>query len=133
VLRRMLGALPKNPEVISTDKGNEWVGPVDLLLDAKGIIRRTKDPRDVNALAAVDRAIQNLKQRLAESLSADPGEWASRIKEVTIASAASSSLSDALGWGWTLPKVRIASSLSLCSSSNGPNVSPIMSCNPPAA
>ena len=85
VLRRMLGGVPKKPEVISTDKGNEWVGPVDALLDAKGIIRRTKDPRDVNALGVVDRAIQNLKQRLAESLSADPGEWASRIKEVVAA------------------------------------------------
>ncbi len=85
VLRRMLDALPKKPEVISTDKGNEWVGPVDALLDAEGIIRRTKDPRDVNALGVVDRAIQNLKQRLAESLSADPGEWASRIKEVVAA------------------------------------------------
>ena len=41
VLRRMLGALPKKPDVISTDKGNEFVGPVDALLDAKGIIRRT--------------------------------------------------------------------------------------------
>jgi hypothetical protein len=71
--------------VISTDKGNEWVGPVNALLDAKGITRRTKDPRDVNALGVVDRLIQNLKQRLAESLSADPGEWASRIKDVTVA------------------------------------------------
>ncbi len=82
VLRRMLGTLTKKPEVISTDKGNEFVGPVDALLDAKGIIRRTKDPRDTNALGVVDRVIQNLKQRLAESLSADPGQWAQRIKEV---------------------------------------------------
>jgi hypothetical protein len=85
VLRRMLDALPKKPAVISTDKGNEWVGAVDALLDAKGITRRTKDPRDVNALGVVDRLIQNLKQRLAESLSAEAGEWASRIKDVTAA------------------------------------------------
>jgi hypothetical protein len=65
--------------------GNEFVGPVDALLDSKGIIRRTKDPRDTNALGVVDRAIQNLKQRLAESLSADPGEWAQRIKVVVAA------------------------------------------------
>ena len=32
VLRRMLQALPI-PAVISTDKGNEWVGPVQELLD----------------------------------------------------------------------------------------------------
>ena len=35
VLRRMLLALPKQPAVISTDKGNEWVGPVQELLDEK--------------------------------------------------------------------------------------------------
>jgi hypothetical protein len=85
VLRRMLRALPKKPEVISTDKGNEFTGAVQSMLDAKGIIRRTKDPQDVNALGVVDRAIQNLKKRLAESLSAEEGEWASRIKEVTAA------------------------------------------------
>ena len=78
----MLQTLPKKPEVISTDKGNEFTGAVQSMLDAKGIIRRTKDPLDVNALSVVDRAIQNLKKRLAESLSAEEGEWASRIKEV---------------------------------------------------
>ncbi len=82
VLRRMLQGLPKKPGVISTDKGNEWTSAVADLLDGKGIIRRTKDPADANALAVVDRVTQNLKKRLAESISADPGERASRIKEV---------------------------------------------------
>ena len=68
-LRRMLAKLPKKPEVISTDMGNEWRGAVQDMLDAKGIIRRTKDPRVVNAIAVVDRVIHNLKTRLAESLS----------------------------------------------------------------
>jgi hypothetical protein len=36
VLRRMLLTLPKKPEVISTDRGNEWVGAVQELLDEKG-------------------------------------------------------------------------------------------------
>ena len=39
----------------------------------------------MNALGVVDRAIQNLKKRLAESLSAEEGQWASRIKEVVAA------------------------------------------------
>jgi hypothetical protein len=85
VLRRMLQRVPQKPEVISTDKGNEFTGAVQDMLDAKGIIRRSKDPQDVNALGVVDRAIQNLKKRLAESLSAEEGEWASRIKEVVAA------------------------------------------------
>jgi hypothetical protein len=82
VLRRMLAGLPKQPAMISSDKGNEWVGPVQELLDDSGIIRKTKDPSDVNALGVVDRAIQTLKKKLAESLSEEPGEWASRIKDV---------------------------------------------------
>ncbi len=82
VLPRMLQRVPKKPEVIPTDRGNEWIGSVQDMLDAKVIIRRTKDPQDVNAIGVVDRAIQNLKTRLAESLSAEPGEWASRIQEV---------------------------------------------------
>ena len=73
VLRRMLATLPKKPEVISSDKGLEFRGPVDALLAAKGIVRRTKDPQDTNALGVVDRAIQNLKTRLAVSLSAEVG------------------------------------------------------------
>ena len=85
VLRRMLLALPKMPAVVSTDKGNEWVGPVQELLDEKNIIRKTKDPADANALGVVDRAIQTIKTKLAESLSDEPGEWASRIKEVVSA------------------------------------------------
>jgi hypothetical protein len=82
VLRRLLTALPKKPSVISTDKGNEFVGVVQELLDEKTIIHKTKDPQDANALGVVDRAIQTLKKRLAESLSDEPGEWASRIKDV---------------------------------------------------
>ena len=42
---------------------------MDALLADKGIIRRAKDPNDVNGIAAVDRAIQNLETRLAESRS----------------------------------------------------------------
>jgi hypothetical protein len=82
VLRRMLTGLPKQPAMISSDKGNEWAGPVQELLDDRGILRKTKDPADANALGVVDRAIQTLKKKLAESLSEEPGEWASRIKEV---------------------------------------------------
>ena len=84
-LRRMLAKLPKKPEVISTDRGGEWLGAVQDMLHAKGIIRRTKDPRDVNAIAVVDRVIQNLKTRLAESLSEEPGQWATRIKDAVAA------------------------------------------------
>ena len=61
------------------------MGVAQELLDAKGIIRKTKDVADANALGVVDRAIMTLKKRLAESLSEEAGEWASRIKEVVSA------------------------------------------------
>ena len=74
VLRRLLATLPNKPKVFLTDLGNEWTGAVDALLAAQGIIRRAKAVEDTNALGVIDRAIQSLKTRLAESLSAEPGE-----------------------------------------------------------
>ena len=70
------------PEIISTDSGNEWKGAVEALLQERQIVHRTKDPSDVNALAAVDRFIQTLKKRLAENLASEKGEWADRVAEV---------------------------------------------------
>ena len=81
VLRRMLASLPKQPAVKFSDAGNEYVGAVQAMLDAKSIIRRVKDPQDTNALGVIDRAIQNIKTRLAESLSAEPGEWSVRLRD----------------------------------------------------
>ena len=57
-------------------------GPVQILLDEKGIVHRTKEKDDVNALAVIDRFIQTFKKRLAESLAANKGEWADRVPEV---------------------------------------------------
>ena len=70
------------PEIISTDSGNEWKGAVEALLQERQIVHRTKDPSDVNALAAVDRFIQTLKKRLAENLASEKGEWADRVAVV---------------------------------------------------
>ena len=48
------------------------------------MIHRSKSEKyDVNVLAVIDRVIQNLKKRLAESIAAEPGEWATRISAVT--------------------------------------------------
>ena len=73
------------PVFISSDKGGEFVGRVQELLDAQGIVHRVKaDKNDPNALAVVDRVIQNLKLRLAESLAESPGEWADRVPQVVL-------------------------------------------------
>ncbi len=83
VLRQILNEMDRAPTIISSDKGNEFTGSVDELLEEKNITHRTKGEKyDPNVLAVVDRAIQNLKTRLAESLADEPGEWATRVHDV---------------------------------------------------
>ena len=81
-LRILLNDPKLNCKFIFSDAGNEWRGPVQILLDEKGIVHRTKEKDDVNALAVIDRFIQTFKKRLAESLAANKGEWADRVPEV---------------------------------------------------
>jgi hypothetical protein len=83
VLRQILNEMDSPPKVMSSDKGNEFTGAVDALLDEKDVVHRVKGEKyDPNVLAVVDRAIQTVKKRLAESLADDPGEWATRIHDV---------------------------------------------------
>ena len=83
VLRRLLNSMEKLPAFISSDKGNEFTGPVATLLESKGIVHRTKgDTHDMNSLSVVDRVIQTIKKRLAESLAGKKGEWAQRLPTV---------------------------------------------------
>ena len=56
-------------------------GEFPRLLDEKGIDQRFKDPRDSNALATLDRAIQTLKVNLMKTGPADT--WAERLAKVT--------------------------------------------------
>ena len=83
VLRRIIHELPVTPAFISTDAGEEFKGPVDDMLLKEGVVHRTKPVGNVNALSVVDRASQNLKQRIAK-LSAKEGasgEWREVLKE----------------------------------------------------
>ena len=80
VLRQILNSMEKLPAFISSDRGNEFTGPVDKLLEDRSIIHRTKsDTHDMNSPSVVDRVIQTLKKRLAESLAGKKGEWAARL------------------------------------------------------
>jgi hypothetical protein len=81
-LRKLLSDPKLNPKIISSDSGNEWKGEVQALLQERGIVHRSKDPADVNALAVLDRFIQTFKKRLAESLANEKGEWADRVPEI---------------------------------------------------
>ena len=83
-LRPMLNALPTLPASIFSDAGNEFLGDTALLLEEKGIVQQTRsDKHDVNVLAVIDRAIQNLKGRLAKVIAAEGGEWKDRLKSIT--------------------------------------------------
>ena len=83
-LRRLLNGMDKLPAFLFSDQGNEFTGVVDEMLEQKGIIHKSKpDKYDINPLSVVDRAIQTIKKRLAESLAANPGSWPQRLHVVT--------------------------------------------------
>ena len=99
-LLRILERMPERPVYISTDLGTEWKGEVDQMLKTQGrarfrylrraknpraeIIRRTKtDAADRNAIAVVDRVIQNLKVRIDKILHTHPDQgWADTLVRV---------------------------------------------------
>ena len=47
---------PKMPKLISSDNGNEFLGPVSALLARHNIAQRFKAVGDVNAIGVVERA-----------------------------------------------------------------------------
>ena len=82
-LTQLLFEVGHTPVVIFTDKGGEWAGRVQTILEMANVVHRVKsDKDDLNALGVIDRFIQSLKTRLAESLAETPGEWAERLREV---------------------------------------------------
>lgn len=94
VLQTLLSRMPEKPQVITSDRGNEFVGAVQTLLEEQGITQRMKSEKhDPNLLAVADRVIQNLKKRLAENLAKTPdlqeaverrpGEWSDKVGQVT--------------------------------------------------
>ena len=72
------------PEHLTTDRGSEFnSGAFPRLLDEKGIVHQVKDPRDVNAIATLDRAIQTLKKALMKTGSTN--SWHERLTRVVAA------------------------------------------------
>ena len=90
VLYRMIRTIKKAPGmeqglgVLTTDKGNEWANQSANVLENEGITHRMKDPADPNVLAVLDRAIQTIKRRLAQSLAGKSGPWPSRVAQVVL-------------------------------------------------
>ena len=84
VLEAMLPTLPREIKIISSDKGNEFKKEVAELLDNKGIVHRTKNVLDVNGLSVIDRAIQQIKLKIAEATE-DGSEWADDLASIVAA------------------------------------------------
>ena len=81
-LHALLEELPELPQVISTDEGVEFGGAVGRLLQSLNIAHRTHVAKqDINALGVLDRALQNVKARLARIMARDDGEeWADALQ-----------------------------------------------------
>jgi hypothetical protein len=81
-LARLLTAALKKPKLISSDQGLEFKGPVSAYLTRRGIVQKFKESADVNGLGLLDKAIQTLKQRLAEVTTVVGKTWASELARV---------------------------------------------------
>ena len=69
---------------ITTDMGPEWTGQSANVMENEGVAHRDHDPADANVTGVLDRAIQTLKRRLAQSLAGKgrSGPWPSRVAQV---------------------------------------------------
>ena len=56
------------PKLVDTDGGREWEGNFQALLREKGIAHRVKSKHGTNALAVVDRKIQQLKTLIVNEM-----------------------------------------------------------------
>ncbi len=80
-LKKLIRDAPKKPKVISSDNGNEFLGPVSKLLVKRKIAQVFKAVGDVNAIGVVDRAIQTLKRKLAELAAKTGRSWPSLLQQ----------------------------------------------------
>ena len=81
-VRVILGEAGVTPKQLNTDMGAGFTsGVVPRLLDETGIEHRLKDPRDSNAIATLDRAIQTLRISLMKTGPTE--DWAERLPKIT--------------------------------------------------
>jgi hypothetical protein len=80
-LEALLQLAPKMPKLITSDNGNEFLGPVSTLLTRLNIAQRYKAVGDVNAIGVVDRTIQTLKRKLAELAGARARPWSAILDQ----------------------------------------------------
>ena len=86
-MQKIFESLPGKPQVISTDDGPEYRGQVAAYLKQEATEHRTHVGRDdVNANAASDRAMQNIKARLARIMARrETTEWSESCRRRSLA------------------------------------------------
>ena len=81
ILKSRAGEGRKKPNIVSSDNGAEFGGPVAALLLKYGIAQKFKDAGDLNALGLLDRQIGLLKRRLAEMAGRTKKSWAALLQQ----------------------------------------------------
>ena len=74
----------KLPKLISSDQGTEFQNEVPDLLRRNAIAHKLKAGGDVNGIGVIDKAIQSLKQKIAQMVSS-AGTWASVLTRAVAA------------------------------------------------
>lgn len=68
------------PDMLTTDQGaDSTIGAFPRLLDEKGIDHQVTDPRYINGISTLDRAIQELREGLGASERGSSGSMAGEI------------------------------------------------------
>ena len=81
-VKRVLEGIDEKPRVLDTDLGVEFKGEVIPYLKGKDIAHRTKDPKDLNALAGCDRKIQQIKKSISSMQMETKKDWKQLLPEV---------------------------------------------------
>jgi len=58
----------RKPAEVDSDGGAEFTGLFDALLEEKGIAHRTKNPKQINAIAVVDGVVKKLKDTIRQEM-----------------------------------------------------------------
>ena len=81
-VKRVLQGIGEKPRILDTDLGNEFKGELQPYLKDQGIAHRTKDPKDLNALAVCDRKIQQIKKAISSMQMESKKDWKELLPNV---------------------------------------------------
>ena len=72
---RVFSSWDIEPTMVDTDGGPEWKGSFKEMLEKRSIVHRIKSPQDSNALAVVDRKIQQIKVAISGRQMEKDEDW----------------------------------------------------------